>query len=247
MHRLGRRRPIIAPLRSEDPQNQSPVPPGSEKASAERLESGLAALGIARPHDVAARLVEYAGLLLEANVKTNLVGVKTLDGLIAKHLLDSLAPLAGIELAQPVVDLGSGAGLPGIPAAIAWPELRFILVEPRTKRAAFLQRSVERLALRNVSVEQKTAQSAARLGMAAHAGTVLARALAKPQRVSALALPLLRPGGKLVLYQGRRAKPAKSDLKAIAACGGKLLEARRVSVPYLNGQRHAWVIARQGP
>jgi 16S rRNA (guanine527-N7)-methyltransferase len=198
------------------------------------------------PRIVATRLLEFAGLLLEANLKTNLVGAKTLDALIAPHLLDSLAPLVGIALAQPVVDLGSGAGLPGIPAAIAWPELRFILIEPRSKRAAFLQRTVERLALHNVTVEQKTAQSAARLGLAGRAGAVLARALAKPERAIGLALPLLRPGGKLMLYLGRPPEPSRSERKAIRSSSGRLVEARRIVVPNLSSQRHVWIIEREG-
>ena len=211
---------------------------------ARRLEAGLAALGIASAEAVAERLLDYAHLLLAANAKTNLVGAKSLRGLIAAHLLDSLAPLAGEVLAVPVVDLGSGAGLPGLPAAIAWPELDIVLLEPRAKRVQFLRGVVNELALPNVRVEEATAQSAARHGMARRPGTVLARALAAPARAIALALPLLRPGGRLFLYQGKTSAPDKAGLKRIAACGGRLLEARRVMVPYLDGQRHVWVVEK---
>lgn len=193
---------------------------------------------------MAARLLEYAGLLLEANKTTNLVGARTLEGLVAPHLLDSLAALAGVNLAEPVLDLGSGGGLPGVPAAIAWRSLRFALLEPRAKRAEFLRRATELLALKNVSVEQKTAQAAARFGWAGQAGTVLARALAVPGRAIVLALPLLRPGGRAVIYQGRAAAPTKGERRIMAANCGRFLEARRIHVPYLDGQRHVWLVEK---
>jgi len=215
--------------------------PASHEA-ARRLEAGLAALGIPASQGVAGRLLDYADLLLAGNAQTNLVGAKTLGGLVGAHLLDSLAPLAGRALAEPVVDLGSGGGLPGIPAAIAWPELDIVLLEPRAKRARFLRGVLSALALANVRVEQATSQRAARHGMGGQAGTVLARALAAPARAIALALPLLRAGGRLILYQGRAAAPDKAGRKSIAALGGRLVEARRVTVPYLVGQRHVWVV-----
>jgi len=191
-------------------------------------------------------LLVYADLLLAGNARTNLVGAKTLDGLIGAHLLDSLAPLARRALAEPVVDLGSGGGLPGIPAAIAWPELDIVLLEPRAKRAHFLREVVSALALANVRVEQASSQRAARHGMGGQACTVLARALATPARAIALALPLLRAGGRLILYQGKTPAPDKAGRQSIIALGGRLVEARRITVPYLDSQRHVWVVEKNG-
>ena len=215
-----------------------------ESTSAQRLEAGLIELGISQPRRVAAWLLTYSRLLLEANRQTNLVGAKSLDGLIAPHLLDSLAPLSGLRLAEPVVDLGSGAGLPGIPAAIAWPSMRIILLEPRAKRALFLENAVAHLALRNVTVVQKTAQAAVRSGQAGRAGTVLVRALAAPDKTLTVALSLLRPGGMAIAYQGTAAAPTTSQLRTLAKAGGSLVEARRVRVPYLHRQRHAWLVEK---
>ena len=132
----------------------------SSEEPLDRLIDGLRTLGFEHPARLAGRLAEFSGLLLEANTRTNLVGAKTLEGLVAPHLLDSLAPLAGLRLASPVVDVGSGGGMPGIPAALAFPASRFVLLEPRAKRVAFLKEAVAALGLSNVEVEQTSAQTA---------------------------------------------------------------------------------------
>lgn len=218
----------------------------SEEQSAE-LEQGLARLGFAQPDALAGRLRLFAGLLLEANRHTNLVGVKTFDDLLAAHLLDSLAPLAGQSLEEPIIDAGSGAGLPGIPAALAWPERRFVLLEARTKRAAFLRDVVTAMGLANASVEKMSAESAARGPLREQAGTVLARALAKPAAALEIALPLLAPQGRLFLYTGRKAAPDRDESAVITRAGGRLVEARRVEVPYLDAERHVWIVEKRPP
>jgi 16S rRNA (guanine527-N7)-methyltransferase len=212
-----------------------------------RLESGLAQLGFAEPSDLAVRLAAFGRLLLEANRHTNLVGAKSLDDLVGAHLLDSLAPLAGMRLREPIVDLGSGAGLPGIPAALAWPGLYFVLLEPRAKRADFLRSAVAALGLDNVEVEKVSAETAGRGQWRDRAGTVLARALAKPEAALVLALPLLARGGRLAVYTGREAAPGEPELAAIGRLNARLVEARAVVVPYLDAQRHVWIIEKTGP
>jgi 16S rRNA (guanine527-N7)-methyltransferase len=216
-------------------------------AAAIRLEAGLQQLGFENADVLAKRLLAFADLLLAANQRTNLVGAKSPDELVATHFLDSLAPLAGLALAEPIVDVGSGAGLPGIPAALAWPERRLVLLEPRSKRAHFLKEAVAALHMRNVEVLQANAESAGRGAWRRRAGTVLVRALAKPERALELALPLLKHKGVAVLYQGRASTPSEPEQAAMHKLGGRLLEARRVAVPYLDAQRHVWLIEKRGP
>jgi 16S rRNA (guanine527-N7)-methyltransferase len=211
-----------------------------------RLEAGLQQLGFERADALARRLLAFADLLLAANQRTNLVGAKSADELVATHFLDSLAPLAGLVLADPVVDVGSGAGLPGIPAAMAWPRRRFVLLEPRAKRAQFLGEAVDALGLDNVEIVQASAEAAGRGARRGRAGTALVRALAPPTRALELTLPLLRREGIAILYQGRASAPTATELAAIKAFGGRVLEARRVVVPYLDAQRHVWRIEKQG-
>jgi len=212
--------------------------------SALRLETGLQALGFEDAQALTKHLLRFADFLLEANKRTNLVGAKTVDALISAHFLDSLAPLAGLTLAEPIFDVGSGAGLPGIPAALAWPRRRVVLIEPRAKRARFLEDTVAELGLRNVEVMQVSAESAARGALRGSAGTALVRALAKPARALEIALPLLRPRGIAVAYMGRSQRPDAREASAMRKAGGRLVEARRVSVPYLDAQRHVWLIEK---
>jgi 16S rRNA (guanine527-N7)-methyltransferase len=193
---------------------------------------------------LADKLLEYGTLLLAEGQRTNLVGAKRWEELIAPHLLDSLAPLRRLDLAEPVVDLGSGGGLPGIPAALAWPCKRFVLIEPRKKRADFLARTVAALNIANAVVE-RTAVRSGTPGVRAWAGSVLARAIAKPAEALRLGLPLLKRGGKMVLYLGRQSQPSADERSCMAALGGRLLEALTVTVPALDAQRHAWVIVRE--
>lgn len=209
------------------------------------LEDGLAELKFERTAAIAPSLLNYAELLLTENARTNLTGVRSLPDLIRNHILDSLAPLSLLDLADPVVDMGSGGGLPGIPAAIAYPSRRFILLEPRAKRAEFLQFAIQKLGLRNSSVVKSSARGPGASALVGSAGTILARAVAVPKRVLELGLPLLRPGGTLLLYEGRSAKPTDEQKNVASKLGGSGIVVKRVRVPGLGAVRHAWMVRRR--
>jgi 16S rRNA (guanine527-N7)-methyltransferase len=209
-----------------------------------RLETGLQQLGFENADALAQQLLQFADVLLAANQRTNLVGTKSADELMVKHFLDSLAPLAGLAFHGPIVDVGSGAGLPGIPAALAWPQHTFVLLEPRAKRAEFLKEAVAALALRNAEIVKASAESAGHGAWRGRFGTALVRALAKPEEALALALPLLRRGGSLVLYQGRASRPSPHIHDVIRQLGARLKHARPVTVPHLDAARHVWIIEK---
>jgi 16S rRNA (guanine527-N7)-methyltransferase len=211
---------------------------------AEILAQGLHSLGISDPEAVSARLIEYAKLVLEENARTNLTGARDLHGLVVNHLLDSLAPLGLVKLADPIVDLGSGAGFPGIPAAIAYPAHTFVLLEPRAKRVEFLRSAIERLRLDHTSVVKGSALGPSARELVGKAGTVLVRAVAEPAQAFALGLPLLRVGGELLLYEGRSARPTVEHKRAATRLGGGVIKVRRTQVPSLQATRHAWVVRR---
>jgi 16S rRNA (guanine527-N7)-methyltransferase len=224
-----------------------PGRPDTGRLAAARLERGLTELDYPQPAALASRLLDFGDLLLAANRRTNLIGARDIDGLVAAHFLDSLAPLARGHLASPALDVGSGAGLPGIPVALAFPDLSITLLEPRAKRAAFLRSVVADLELRNVEVVQMGAERAGRREWRDRGATVLARALAKATAALELALPLVRPAGRLYLYTGREKQPAPNELEMIERLQAALVEARPVAVPYLDAQRHVWIIEKRGP
>jgi 16S rRNA (guanine527-N7)-methyltransferase len=141
----------------------------------------------------------YEGLLAEHAVPRGMVAVSDAGHLRERHVLDSLRAVPHI-LAGPlaVLDLGSGAGLPGIPVAIARPDLTVALAEPRQARAAFLELVVERLRLGNVTVLPRPGEELTIEPVA----VVLARGFRGPSKTWIAARDLLSPRGELIYWGG---------------------------------------------
>ena len=117
--------------------------------SGETLAAGLAALGLDLPAASGDRLLAFRDLLLKWNRTYNLTAVREPEQVLSHHLLDSLAILPWVE-AGPLLDVGSGGGLPGIPLAIARPDLEVTLVDAVQKKVSFLQQAAIELELPNV-------------------------------------------------------------------------------------------------
>jgi 16S rRNA (guanine527-N7)-methyltransferase len=212
------------------------------REAAAELEAGLTKLRI--PSAAAAKLLEFGELVLAANLHTNLTGARNLTEIVRVHLLDSLAPLKFVTLSSPIIDVGSGAGFPGIPAAIAFPDERFVLLEPRAKRAAFLESAASELALGNVSIVKSSAGGPGALPFLGKAGLVLMRAIARPDEAIILGLPLVRAGGALLLYEGRSGRATPEQRRTAKRLGGGEIEVREVAVPGLDAARHAWIVSK---
>jgi 16S rRNA (guanine527-N7)-methyltransferase len=209
------------------------------------LTSGLLTLALPEVPRIAEMLLAFGRHLLEANRRTNLVGPMDLEKLVVHHFLDSLAPFASHRFRPPIIDLGSGAGLPGIPVAIAFPRAPVTLIEPRRLRAEFLRSAVAALGLDRVEVVQTSAESAGRSETRRErAGTVLVRAFGKGALALELGLSLLKREGELWLYRGRDTSPTQEMLDLAELVGGTLASADRVSVPFLNAERHLWVFRK---
>ncbi len=126
------------------------------KAEAQ-LDHGLAGLGLTLPAEARSRLLQYLGLLSKWNRIYNLTAIREPAKLVSHHILDSLAVLPYLE-GTSVVDVGSGAGLPGIPLAIAKPEWGFTLLDSNHKKAAFQRQAVLELNLENIQVVTERAE-----------------------------------------------------------------------------------------
>jgi 16S rRNA (guanine527-N7)-methyltransferase len=150
-----------------------------------------------------AALGRYVELLVEVAAPRGLVGERDRARIRTRHVEDSLRALPYLRDARRCADLGSGAGLPGIPLAIARTQIQFRLVEARARRVAFLELAVAELALENVDVLHARAEE---LGKAVQATEVTeactARALADLPGAWALARPLLVSGGRLIYFAG---------------------------------------------
>lgn len=165
-----------------------------------------------------ALLERYAALVREWAPRLDLVAPGDLDRLEERHIEDSLKALPWVERAPPgpCIDVGSGAGFPGIPLAIAVPSRAWRLLEPRRRRAAFLEEVVRELDLDCEVLPLRAEQAAQDRVLRGRHGLAIARALAEPRAAFALLEPLLVPRGLALVFAGRGA-----DLPARARVTGE--------------------------
>jgi 16S rRNA (guanine527-N7)-methyltransferase len=166
------------------------------------------------------RAVAYAELLAEHGVERGLIGPREVDRLWDRHLLNSVAIAEVVPKAARVVDLGSGAGLPGVPLAIARPDLDITLLEPMARRVEWLEHVARTLDL-VVTVVRGRAEEPDIKRRISGADVVVARAVAPLAKLCEWGLPLLRPGGSLVAMKGASAaEEVARDRQAIQRAGG---------------------------
>jgi 16S rRNA (guanine527-N7)-methyltransferase len=166
--------------------------------------AGATSLGLTLENDALDRFISYCAFLLDRNTTINLTGVRTPEGVMTTLCLDSLTLLAALPTGWrsaplSVVDIGAGAGIPGIPLKIVCPNWKLTMIESIGKKARFLQDAVEVLALPDVNV---LAQRAEEVGMHGEfrdrADLCLARAVAPLPVLIELCAPFVRPGGRLL-------------------------------------------------
>lgn len=169
------------------------------------LEEASRALGLHLSEQQIRLLRKYRDLLVTWNRRLDLVAPATPEGILRAHVMDGLLLLAMCEppAGGEVVDVGSGAGLPGLVWAVARPDLRLLLLEPRRKRAAFLERALAELGVRNADVDARRAEEAGTdPRWQGRFDVAVARAVATPEQVLRVARGLLKRGGSLVVPVG---------------------------------------------
>lgn len=206
-------------------------------AVANALATGLAAMQIDLPPAAQASLVAYLDLLAKWNRTYNLTAVRDPAAMVPRHVLDSLAPLPFVH-GTTLADLGSGAGLPGIPLAIARPELAVTLIESNGKKARFLREAVRSLPLPNVTVAEARVQDAT-----GRFDTVTARAFASLGDMLAWGGQLLAEGGRWLALKGH---PDASELAAVPGTF-RVLAVHALTVPGTPGGRCIVELAHAAP
>ena len=170
--------------------------------------------GVAPPPPTAAEVVfgdrvglahRYADLLAGPGVERGLIGPREVERVWDRHILNSAAVAELIQPGERIVDIGSGAGLPGLPIAIARPDVRVALVEPMLRRIEFLEEAVAALAL-PVEIIRGRAEEPDVRTRAGGADVVVSRAVASLEKLTRWSLPLLRPGGRMLAMKGERAE-----------------------------------------
>jgi 16S rRNA (guanine527-N7)-methyltransferase len=167
----------------------------------------------------------YVELLATAGVERGLIGPREAPRLWERHVLNCLALSSAVPAEAAVVDLGSGAGLPGLVLAIGRPDLDLTLVEPLARRAAFLDEALEALGLSGVRVLRARAEA---LGGGQRFDVVTARALAPLERLLGWAMPLVAPHGELLAMKGSSAAAevaaATEVLRALGCSPAQIVE-----------------------
>ena len=203
------------------------------------LESGLVHLGL--DPELATPLLAYLALLVRWNKTYNLTAVRDPHEMVTKHLLDSLAmhPYVDAIAARggALADLGTGAGLPGIPLAIVKPGLRVTLVESNGKKARFMREAVRQLGLKDVRVAESRIEALAEPGAY---DAITARALATLPLIIELGGHLLKTDGELLAMKGVHPVDEIAGLPT----GWAVRASHPLVVPGLVGERHLVVIGR---
>lgn len=183
--------------------------------------------------------VAYARVLADAGVERGLIGPREVPRLWDRHLLNSAAVAAAVPRGAEVLDIGSGAGLPGVPLALARDDLTVTCVEPLLRRAEFLGEVVALLDMDGLRVQRARAEDLP----TGRAQVVVARAVAPLARLLQVTLPLLRPGGSLVAMKGRGAEDevaaAAATLRRLAAAS---VEVRDLALPDGSAATRAVVV-----
>jgi 16S rRNA (guanine527-N7)-methyltransferase len=195
----------------------------------------------------------YLEELEAARPRLRLTALTDPEAVQRRHFLEPLALLTALErlgaLGADVIDIGSGAGFPGVPIKIVRPELRLTLLEANGKRAAFLERLVQRLGLEHVTVVNRRAEEVAHDSDHREAyDLALARAVAPLPVLVELALPFLRVGGALAAPKGSGARREIAEAaSALAACGGAVAYVGALEVPETKTPPTLVVIRKESP
>ena len=211
----------------------------------DQIRKGCEALGVRVGEDVPERLYRLMGELLKWNAKVNLTAITAPEEVLEKHFLDSLAVLPEVEGAGSVLDVGAGAGFPGLPLKMARPGLAVTLVDAVGKKVGYLKAvvAVAGLGLTGTKAVHTRAEGRPEEEGLPRADRVIARAFMDLPDWLKLAPAYLAPGGRVVAMLGK-AQP-EAELRARAQEQGlALVSARAYRLPYSGAERQVAVFAR---
>lgn len=203
----------------------------------QKLQKGLAQLGLNLNTAQQLLLLEYASLLKKWNNTYNLTALRHDSEIISHHILDSLTLLPYIQEAETLMDVGSGGGMPGIPTAICRPDLQITLLDSNTKKTAFLQQTVIELGLNNVTVAAGRVETI----YDKKVDVVTSRAFAELADFVALTKHLLNENGYWAAMKGVYPYEELAQLPA----GIEVAATDKLNVPMLAAERHMVIMRPQ--
>ena len=189
----------------------------------------------------------YMNLILEWNKKINLTAIVEPDDIIIKHFIDSLTISKYIEKDENLVDVGSGAGFPGIPLKIYRPDIDIILVDSLNKRINFLNQVIDDLKLKNICCVHSRIEDFARdKDYRENFKYVTARAVANLAVLSEYLIPLAKVNGKCICMKGNEIdEEVKNGINAIEILGGKIEEVDKFNLANTDIKRNVVIIDKK--
>jgi len=206
-------------------------------STADQLKRGLIALGLTLERDIQQRLLDYIALIEKWNRVYNLTAIREPEKMVSHHLLDSLAVAPHLH-AKRLLDVGSGAGLPGIPLALAKPDTHVTLLDSNHKKAAFLNQAVMELKLKNAEVCSERVESWQTQN---RFDVIISRAFSDMGEFVRITRHLLAPGGMFAAMKGLH--PYEEIDKLPPGC--KVQQVLPLAVPGLEGARHLVLIGQE--
>jgi 16S rRNA (guanine527-N7)-methyltransferase len=191
------------------------------------------------------RVNRYAQILAGAGVERGLLGPREVDRVWDRHILNSAAIAELLDDGERIGDIGSGAGLPGIPLALARPDLRLTLIEPLLRRSEFLRELVDDLGLEITIVRGRAEERSVR-EQVGEMDAVVSRAVAPLDKLTKWSLPLLRRNGRMVAIKGERAEEEiREHRRVMASLGAVDVRVMRCGADYLDPPATAVVARRE--